>query len=196
MAQDQRGPSPQRVGTVDRSLDCRWRERRAAEIDQPVRFVLSDIAVVSVAQSAPESPEALAKVRGVDKGVARGAIGEKILAAVAEGRANDWRPPRPQKRRDDGRDIRPAVALVAAWVNQIARDRQLDPTLLATRADVEALVRGDEDARLAHGWRAETAGDRSPASSRAMLRWPSRAAMSCLRSAAGGLSSESGNLLA
>ena len=134
--------------SIARSIAA-WRERRAAEIDQPVRFVLSDIAVVSVAQSAPESPEALAKVRGVDKGVARGAIGEKILAAVAEGRANDWRPPRPQKRRDDGRDIRPAVALVAAWVNQIARDRQLDPTLLATRADVEALVRGDEDARRA-----------------------------------------------
>ena len=143
--------------SIARSIAA-WRERRAAEIDQPVRFVLSDIAVVSVAQSAPDSPEALAKVRGVDKGVARGAIGEKILAAVAEGRATDWRPPRPQKRRDDGRDIRPAVALVAAWVNQIARDRQLDPTLLATRADVEALVRGDEDARLAHGWRAETAG--------------------------------------
>jgi len=143
--------------SIARSIAA-WRERRAAEIDQPVRFVLSDIAVVSVAQSAPESPEALAKVRGVDKGIARGAIGEKILAAVAEGRANDWRPPRPQKRRDDGRDIRPAVALVAAWVNQIARDRQLDPTLLATRADVEALVRGDDDARLAHGWRAETAG--------------------------------------
>lgn len=135
-----------------------WRERRASEIDQPVRFVLSDIAVVSVSQSAPGSVEALAKVRGVDKGVARGVLGEKILAAVAEGKDANWRPPRAQKRRDDGRDLRPAVALVAAWVNQIARDRQLDPTLLATRADVEALVRGDEDARLAHGWRAETAG--------------------------------------
>jgi ribonuclease D len=57
--------------SIARSIAA-WRERRAAEIDQPVRFVLSDIAVVSVAQSAPESPEALAKVRGVDKGVARG----------------------------------------------------------------------------------------------------------------------------
>ena len=120
--------------------------------------MLSDIAVVSVSQSAPTSVEALAKVRGVDKGVARGVLGEKILEAVNEGVEANWRPPRPQKRRDDGRDLRPAVALVAAWVNQIARDRQLDPTLLATRADVEALVRGDEDARLAHGWRAETAG--------------------------------------
>ena len=151
--------------SIARSIAA-WRERRAAEIDQPVRFVLSDIAVVSVAQSAPESPEALAKVRGVDKGVARGAIGEKILAAVAEGRANDWRPPRPQKRRDDGRDIRPAVALVAGK-NQIARDSSIPPC-----SPLAPTSRRCPRARtlVAHGWRAETAGDRSPASSRAMLR--------------------------
>lgn len=143
--------------SVARSVAA-WRERRAADVDQPVRFVLSDIAVVAVAQAAPTTVEALASVRGVDKGVARGVLGEKVLEAVAEGVEANWRPPRTQKRRDDGRDLRPAVALVAAWVNQIARDRQLDPTLLATRADVEALVRGDGDARLAHGWRAETAG--------------------------------------
>ena len=51
------------------------------------------------------------------------------------------------------------MALVAAWVNQLARDEALDPALLATRADVEALVRGDEDARLASGWRGEMAGE-------------------------------------
>lgn len=135
-----------------------WRERRAAEIDQPVRFVMSDIAIVAVSQAAPRSVEQLAKVRGVDKGAARGVLGEKILAAIAEGAEANWRPPRPEKRRDDNRDLRPAVALVAAWVNQIARDKQMDPTLLATRADVEALVRGDDDARLATGWRAEMAG--------------------------------------
>jgi len=143
--------------SVARSVAA-WRERRAADVDQPVRFVLSDIAVVAVAQAAPTSIDALASVRGVDRGVAKGALGERILQAVAEGVEANWRPPRPPKRRNDGRDLRPAVALVGAWGNQIARDRQLDPTLLATRADVEALVRGDEDARLAHGWRAETAG--------------------------------------
>ncbi len=135
-----------------------WRERRAAEIDQPVRFVLSDIAVVGVAQAAPTTTEELAKVRGVDKGLARGSIGPMILEAVGEGIASDWRPPRPARRPADTRDLRPAVALVAAWVNQLARDRALDPALLATRADVEALVRGDDDARLATGWRAELAG--------------------------------------
>ena len=135
-----------------------WRERRAAEIDQPVRFVLSDIAVVGVAQAAPKDLEALARIRGVDKGIAKGSLGPAILEAVADGVASDWRPPRPPRRPDDAKDLRPAVALVAAWVNQLARDRALDPALLATRADVEALVRGDDDARLATGWRAELAG--------------------------------------
>lgn len=146
-----------RALTIARAV-AGWRERRAAEIDQPVRFVLSDIAVVGVAQSAPKDVEALAKVRGVDKGLAKGSLGPAILEAVAEGVTSDWRPPRPPKRPADTRDLRPAVALVAAWVNQLARDRELDPSLLATRADVEALVRGDDDARLATGWRAELAG--------------------------------------
>ena len=144
--------------SIARSLAA-WRERRAAEIDQPVRFILSDIAIVAIAQAVPTSVDQLAKVRGVDKGVARGAIGERILLAVGEGIDADWRPPRPEKRRDDTRDLRPAVALVAAWVNQLARDQQLDPALLATRADVEALVRGEDDARLASGWRARMAGE-------------------------------------
>ncbi len=143
--------------SVARSVAA-WRERRAAEIDQPVRFVLSDIAIVAISQSTPGSADALGKVRGVDRGMARGVVGTQVLKAVAEGVEADWRPPRPTKRRDNSRDLRPAVALVAAWVNQLARDNQIDPTLLATRADVEALVRGDEEARLASGWRAEMAG--------------------------------------
>ena len=134
--------------TIARSV-AGWRERRAAEIDQPVRFVLSDMAVVGVSQAAPTDLDALARVRGVDKGLAKGSLGPAILEAVAEGAASDWRPPRPPRRPADAQDIRPAVALVAAWVNQLARDRALDPALLATRADVEALVRGDDDARLA-----------------------------------------------
>jgi len=143
--------------TVVRSV-AGWRERRAAEVDQPVRFVLSDMAVVGVSQAAPADLDALARVRGVDKGIAKGSLGPSILEAVADGVASDWRPPRPPRRTGDAQDLRPAVALVAAWVNQLARDRSLDPSLLATRADVEALVRGDEDARLSEGWRAELAG--------------------------------------
>jgi ribonuclease D len=143
--------------SVARSVAA-WRERRAAEIDQPPRFVLADIAVVAVAQAAPRSLDDLERVRGIDRGVVRGQLGEQILDSVRTGLELDWRPPRAPKRADRARELRPAVALVAAWVNQMARDRDLDPALLATRADVEALVRGDDDARLANGWRAELVG--------------------------------------
>jgi len=146
-----------RALSVARSVAA-WRERRAAEIDQPARFVIADLAVVSIAQSAPKTSDSLARIRGVDKGMAGGSLGRQIIEAVAEGVELDWRPSRSVNRRDQSRELRPAVALVAAWVNQIARDSHLDPALLATRADVEALVRGDADARLAFGWRAEIAG--------------------------------------
>ena len=57
------------------------------------------------------------------------------------------------------RSKRPAVTLVSAWVSQVARDSRIDTALLATRADLVAVIRGDPDARLAHGWRAELLGD-------------------------------------
>ena len=55
--------------------------------------------------------------------------------------------------------LRPAVTLVSAWVSEVARDERIDTALLATRADLVALLRGDADARLATGWRAELLGD-------------------------------------
>ena len=137
-----------------------WRELRAARVNQPVRHVLSDIAVVSISQAAPRTTEELAAVRGVGEGVARGRLGPAILKAVAEGLASDWRPPPKRATRSDAVDrLRPAVGLVASWVSQLARDRRIEPSLLATRADIEALIRGDADARLARGWRSEMVGE-------------------------------------
>ena len=137
-----------------------WRELRASRVDQPVRHVLSDVVVVSIAQAAPRTVEELAAVRGVGEGLARGRLGTPILKAVAEGLASDWRPPPKRAGRSDAVDrLRPAVGLVTSWVSQLARDRMIEPSLLATRADIEALIRGDADARLSRGWRSEMVGE-------------------------------------
>jgi ribonuclease D len=50
--------------------------------------------------------------------------------------------------------------LVSAWVSQLARDEAVDTTLLATRSDLVELLRGDVEARLATGWRADMIGER------------------------------------
>ena len=135
-----------------------WRERRAAETDQPVRHVLSDLAIVGIATNPPRTTEQLRRVRGIDDRFVRGQLGEQLLAAVERGRA---RPddPRPPRREEVDRDQRPAVALVSAWLSQLGRDLRIDPMLLATRADLGAFLTGDPNARLAVGWRRDLLGD-------------------------------------
>jgi ribonuclease D len=135
-----------------------WRERRAAELDQPVRHVLSDLAIVGIATNPPKTAEQLRRVRGLDERLVRGRLGEELLAAVERGRErpDDVRPPR---RDDVERDQRPAVALVSAWLSQLGRDLRIDPTLLATRSDLAAFLGGDPNARLATGWRRDLLGE-------------------------------------
>jgi len=134
-----------------------WRERRAAEVDQPVRRVVPDLGVVAVAQQAPTSMDELRKVRGLDGRHHKGAVAEGLLAAVAA--AADLPPLAVEPRRhDSGRDVRAAVTLVSAWVAQMARASDLDPTLVGTRSDIEDLVRGADGARMTSGWRHEVVG--------------------------------------
>jgi ribonuclease D len=135
-----------------------WRERRAAEIDQPVRFVLPDLAVVGVAQRRPTTAKELRGVRGLDERHLRGSQTASLLAAVAEGEARPASPRDDAGPREIDRELRPAVALVSAWVAQLARDLEIDAAMLATRADLEALLRDDADARLSEGWRADLVG--------------------------------------
>ena len=132
-----------------------WRELRAQKIDQPVRSVLPDLAVLSIAHRPPASTKALSEVRGLDGRRLRPEVSDAVLEAAERGR----RLPAEQlvlpPADDVPKELRAAVALLMAWIIQVARDERIDPTLLATRSDVAALVRGQADGRLASGWRAE-----------------------------------------
>jgi ribonuclease D len=136
-----------------------WRERRAADLDVPPRYVMPDLAVVTIAQRPPRSAGDLHKVRGLDDRHLRGRQAEDLIAAIEHALEQPTERRDDQPPRDLDRELRPAVGLVAAWVSQLARNLEIDTTLLATRADLEALLRGDADARLAEGWRAEIVGE-------------------------------------
>ena len=136
-----------------------WRERRAAEVDQPVRRVLPDLALVGVAQRQPTSTADLRKIRGLDDRHLRGNQADAVIAAVKEGLARPSAPTEEHESRELDRELRPAVALVSAWVSQLSRNLEIDTTLLGPRGDIEALLRKDADARLSTGWRAELVGE-------------------------------------
>ena len=135
-----------------------WRERRAAELDRPVRFLLADLALVAMAQRPPTSEDDLRRVRGLDEGKRKGSAGRELLGVVAEGVAfplDDVQVP-PSEGVDRSR--RAAASLVSAWAAQRARDLDIDAAILATRSDIEALLMGD-GGRLATGWRHDVVGE-------------------------------------
>jgi len=133
-----------------------WRERRAMATNIPLRRVMSDMALLGIAQAAPHSTEDLAHARGVDERYLSGSIAREILAAVKEGRERivelDSQAHDPLEKR-----LRPAVTLVTAWIGELARTAEIDPMLVATNRDIVALLAGG-DSRLAHGWRRDLVG--------------------------------------
>jgi ribonuclease D len=138
---------------------ARWRERHAAQTDRPLRSVLPDLALAGIAQRPPRTVDALTSVRGLrDRGIPKAVRGE-LLEAVDRGRDLDLDEVRFPESTPVPADVRGALPLLMSWVSQRARELDLDPAVLATRGDLEAYLRGDEDARLGTGWRQEALAD-------------------------------------
>jgi ribonuclease D len=129
-----------------------WRERKAAATDRPRRAILSDLALLTIAQRPPRNGDELRKLRGIDgRHLAQGAASE-ILQAVQRGQnllSSDVRLP------PEGADApapAAAVAVCTGLVRQIADNLNFDQGLLATRADIACRLTG-EPSRLDTGWR-------------------------------------------
>jgi ribonuclease D len=141
-----------------------WRERTASRQNRPVQGVLGDATLVEIAKRKPATRAELARIRGVGAGIG-GRLAEDLLDAVRRGREL---PPEtapalargPAPKPDDA----PLVALGEALLRARAREAGLAYELLATRADLQAIVAAarsggpEADARTLRGWRRELAG--------------------------------------
>jgi ribonuclease D len=141
-----------------------WRERTAAARDRPVQSVLGDAPLVEIAKRKPTSARKLEEIRGVGQGRLRKG-GEELLLAVQRGLAHAGEPlvsgPRPaQPRPGDA----PLIALSEALVRARASEAGLAYELLASRADLQAIVAAHRtgehaDVRTLRGWRFELVGE-------------------------------------
>src|ERR1035437_4685285 len=59
-----------------------WREREAQRVNIPRQRLLKDEALLELAATAPETPDALARARGITRGFAEGKTGASLIAAV------------------------------------------------------------------------------------------------------------------
>jgi len=143
----------------------RWRERTAARQDRPVQGVLGDSTLVEVAKRKPSSHAELEKIRGIGGG-ARGRTADDLLKAVQRGleRPAELPPDAARPPVPDHSDA-PLVALAEALLRARAREAGLAYELLATRADLQAIVvnrrlgiEPETPVRTLSGWRRELAG--------------------------------------
>jgi ribonuclease D len=136
-----------------------WRERQAIERDVPSRFVLSDMGVIALAYRPPRRVTDLKDVRGLDARFHRQPAAGQLMAVIERGR--ELAPPELRLPPGDVADPaqRATVTLVAAWISQRARALKLDPSVVASRADIESLLAGRESGRLASGWRRAMVGE-------------------------------------
>ena len=138
-----------------------WRENRAMDLDLPPRHVLSDIAILGIAQKAPRTADDMLQSRGVDNRHVNGQQGRALLEAVQLGIENSGQGELsfPSHDGDDlDKSMRPAATLVSAWVTELARLSNLDAGLLGTRKDINDLLAGAPGARMSEGWRADIVG--------------------------------------
>ena len=136
-----------------------WREVTAQKNDIPNRYVMSDLALVGLAQRKPTSLGDLRNIRGLDSSQFQGDKGRHLLKIVGRGLNAD--PPRLLKnhKRPLKPELRPAVTLLSAWLTQIAADKNIDPSLLGSSSDIEELLRGESDCKLRQGWRQQEVGE-------------------------------------
>lgn len=136
---------------------CAWREREAESLDLQPRMVLSDLAILAIAQNPPSDRAGLLALRGVDGRHLRKGADRRILAAIEQGKALPADALRqPPSGEPEGR-LKPVIATVMGWISQRAVDLDLNPSLLATRTDVRDLLQYG-NGRLTDGWREEVVG--------------------------------------
>jgi ribonuclease D len=135
-----------------------WRERRAADADRPRQWILADAALMALATAAPADLAGIEALGQLPPGVVRRsgtALLEELRQADADlacGAITPTQRSRPAAT-DNGQ-----VKRLAAIVQKQAAELGIAPELLATRAELTALLRGVQTLRPLQGWRRDVIG--------------------------------------
>lgn len=136
-----------------------WRERTAQLEDRPRSWLLRDELLFDLAKLQPENLPELANVRGINERTVN-RYGTELcqLMTTAKNRAplplHDKE--RPAKKTQQQEAI---LDILTALVRIRAEENALNPSILATRKELEVLLANeDEDCLLLHGWRFTMAG--------------------------------------
>lgn len=134
-----------------------WREEQAMHDNRPRKWILSDDALVALAQSKPDNHQTLENIKSLPSKTAR-RHGAALLATIglaAQYPATPLAPagePLDDAQKKCFKKARRALAICA-------RVSGIPAPTLAKRKELEQLVAGQRDLPMLKGWRAEVAGE-------------------------------------
>lgn len=134
-----------------------WRERRARERNLPRGWVLRDAQLLEIARRQPGTLVHLAAAGELDERALR-RMGAELLECVQAGRRAEPRALWSDTTPTDAQNR--LTARLSAEIKLVASEQEFAPALLATRRDIERLVRGEAASPLLTGWRGELLGER------------------------------------
>lgn len=162
---------PRTLGAL--SAAAAWRERQALAGNTPPRWLVPDQALVEASRRRPKRPRELTAIRGIGEATAR-RFGPDLLAAIERGAAQPIEPPHRQRLGERGKAL---VGRLTELVSRRSAELGIAQRFLATRADLETLVRDRlagvpaeaAPPPLTTGWRREVVGERVEAEIAAAL---------------------------
>jgi ribonuclease D len=137
-----------------------WREREAQRVNIPRQRLLRDETLLEIAATSPDSPDALARARGISRGFAEGRTGMSLLAAIAEAKAlPEHALPAAPRARDGARPSPALVSLLKVLLAAKCEDHHVAARLVATSDDIDRLATEEvPDIAALHGWRRQVFG--------------------------------------
>jgi ribonuclease D len=137
-----------------------WREREAQRVNIPRQRLLRDEALLEIAATAPDTPDALARGRGISRGFAEGRTGASLLAAIEAAKAlPDEALPDAPTGRDGARPSPALVSLLKVLLAAKCEQHHVAAKLVASADEIDRLA-GEDAPNIAalHGWRREVYG--------------------------------------
>jgi ribonuclease D len=138
-----------------------WREREAQRVNIPRQRLLRDEALLEIAATAPDTPDELARARGISRGFAEGRTGLSLLTAIAAAKSlPDQSLPEVPRGRDGARPSPALVSLLKVLLAAKCEHHHVAAKLVASSDDIDRLA-SEEAPEIAalHGWRREVFGD-------------------------------------
>ncbi len=137
-----------------------WREEQAIHRNLPRRWVLKDEIMLDLARHMPQTLDKMGTIRGLESGMIRrhGEDWLQLLKNAASLPKEQW--PSDKLRAGKLNPAQEAMCdLLQCGLRLLATEQNMSPAAIASKKQLEALIRGERNMALMQGWRKTVAGD-------------------------------------